>query len=81
VGIRGLCLSLPRERHDGHRHGPLHSAADLDVELVAELAVLLFERPTYARIVLGWDSEVEDDQVSAVTTALLGSGLGATVTG
>lgn len=79
------------EVHEGYRNGFVAAfkrgrrtgvtRPDLDVELLAELAVLLFERPTYSRIVLGWDSEVEDDQVSAVTTALLGSGLGATVTG
>jgi AcrR family transcriptional regulator len=79
------------EVHEGYRKGFVAAfkrgrrtgvtRPDLDVELLAELAVLLFERPTYSRIVLGWDSEVEDDQVSAVTTALLGSGLGATVTG
>jgi AcrR family transcriptional regulator len=79
------------EVHEGYRKGFVAAfkrgrrtgvtRPDLDVELLAELAVLLFERPTYSRIVLGWDSEVEDDQVSAVTAALLGSGLGATVTG
>jgi len=78
------------EVHEGYRKGFVAAfkrgrrtgvtRPDLDVDLVAELAVLLFERPTYSRIVLGWDSEVEDDQQSAVTAALLGSGLGATVT-
>jgi AcrR family transcriptional regulator len=78
------------EVHEGYRKGFVAAfkrgrrtgvtRPDLDVELLAELAVLLFERPTYSRIVLGWDSEVEDDQVSAVTAALLGSGLGVTVT-
>jgi AcrR family transcriptional regulator len=78
------------EVHEGYRKGFVAALKrgsrtgvtrpDLDVDLVAELAVLLFERPTYSRIVLGWDSEVEDDQVSAVTAALLGSGLGVTVT-
>jgi len=79
------------EVHEGYRKGFIAALKrggrtgvtrpDLDVELVAELAVLLFERPTYSRIVLGWDAEIEDHQVSAVTTALLGSGLGTTVTG
>ena len=78
------------EVHEGYRKGFVAAfkrgrrtgvtRPDLDVDLVAELAVLLFERPTYSRIVLGWDSEVEDEQQSAVTTALLGSGLGVTVT-
>jgi AcrR family transcriptional regulator len=74
------------EVHEGYRKG--FAAAlrrgkrtgvtrpDLDVELAAELAVLLFERPIYSRIVLRWDPDGEDDQVTDVTAALLGTGLG-----
>jgi len=79
------------EVHEGYRKGFVAALKrgeragvtkpGLDIEFTAELAVLLFERPTYTRIVLGWDSEIEDDQVAAVTDALLGSGLGSTVTG
>jgi len=78
------------EVHEGYRKGFVAALKrgqragvtkpGLDIELTAELAVLLFERPTYSRIVLGWDGEIEDDEVAAVTDALLGSGLGSTVT-
>jgi AcrR family transcriptional regulator len=48
----------------------------LDIGLAAELAVLLFERPTFTRLVLGWDEDTDDDQTGALIETLLGSGFG-----
>jgi AcrR family transcriptional regulator len=52
------------------------TAPGLDLGLAAELAVLLFERPTFTRLVLGWDEDTDDDQTAALIEALLGSGFG-----
>jgi len=70
---RGFAAALKR----GQRAGV--TAPDLDIALTSELAVLLFERPTFTRLVLGWDEETTDDQVAEMMEALLGSGLGSVV--
>jgi AcrR family transcriptional regulator len=59
------------------RHGKRRGAtvADLDIPLTAELAVLLFERPTFTRLILGWDGDVTDDDVAGVIEGMLGSGV------
>jgi hypothetical protein len=67
---KGFAAALRRGKRTGV------TRPDVDVELAAELAVLLFERPVYSRIVLRWDPDGEDDQVTDVTAALLGTGLG-----
>jgi AcrR family transcriptional regulator len=73
------------EMHDSNRdaiaralrHGKRRGATvpDLDVPLTAELAVLLFERPTFTRLIMGWDEDVTDDDVTAVIEGMLGTGV------
>jgi len=70
---RGFAVALKHGKRTGI------TVPDLDVDLTAELAVLLFERPTFTRLVLGWDGETTDDQVAQTIEALLGTGLGAVV--
>lgn len=48
---------------------------ELDAEVAADLIVAMFERPAYSRIVLGWDSDLSDDDFAALMSDLLGGGL------
>ena len=48
---------------------------ELDPEITANLIVAMYERPTYARIVLGWDADLSDEDVADLMSDLLGGGL------
>jgi AcrR family transcriptional regulator len=47
----------------------------VDPEITADLVVAAFERPVFAKIVLGWD-QTSDEELAALMSRLLGRGLG-----
>jgi AcrR family transcriptional regulator len=60
---------------DAKKAGLVHD--DLDVGIASEIIVALFERPTFTRVVLGWDDDVPDEDVARLADALIrGQGLG-----
>jgi AcrR family transcriptional regulator len=48
---------------------------ELDPDITANLIVAMYDRPTYARIVLGWDTDLTDEEIADLMTDLLGGGL------
>jgi len=57
----------------GQREGII--SVELDAEVTADLVVAMFERPAYSRIVLGWDSDISDEDFAGLMGDLLGRGL------
>ncbi|HEY1510167.1 MAG TPA: TetR/AcrR family transcriptional regulator [Solirubrobacteraceae bacterium] len=57
----------------GQRAGTISD--ELDPEIAANLIVAMYERPTYVRIVLGWDEDLTDGDVADLMRDLLGGGL------
>jgi AcrR family transcriptional regulator len=65
--------AIARALRHGKRQGV--TVPDLDVPLTAEVAVLLFERPSFTRLIMGWDEDVTDDDVAGVIEGMLGTGV------
>lgn len=58
---------------DGQRRGIVDG--DLDADISADLIVAMFEKPAYARIVLGWDEDTTDEEMAETMARILGTGL------
>jgi AcrR family transcriptional regulator len=69
----GYRTQFARALRHGKRSGV--TVPDLDIELTAELAVLVFERPTFTRLILGWDEQISDEQITRLIEGMLGSGI------
>jgi AcrR family transcriptional regulator len=52
-----------------------HLEAAPHPEIASELIVMLFERVTYSRNILGWDEELTDEDIGEIVGALVGYGL------
>jgi hypothetical protein len=70
---RGYSNGIRRALRHGARHGI--TVSDLDTDVTADLAELLFERPTFTRLIMGWDEDVTDDDVAGVIEGMLGTGV------
>jgi AcrR family transcriptional regulator len=74
-------VEMNRAYSDGIRRALRHGARqgitveNLDVDVTADLAELLFERSTLTRVMLGWDQDVSDDDAARLIADLLGSGV------
>jgi AcrR family transcriptional regulator len=70
---RGYSDGIRRALRHGTRQGI--TVPDLDIDVTADLAELLFERSTLTRVILGWDDDVSDDEAARLIADLLGTGV------
>jgi AcrR family transcriptional regulator len=70
---RGYSDGIRRVLRHGVRQGI--TVGDLDIDVTADLAELLFERSTLTRLILGWDDDVSDDEAARLIADLLGTGV------